>query len=87
MIVVVYCNICTKQKGKAIAKGCYVMLMASSKGNFVIRILDQQHSSWQGTVTWLATNKTKPFRSTMELILMVDDALRDDIDVKAAQPP
>jgi len=63
------------------------MLKASSNGSFVIRILDQQHSSWQGTVTWLSSNKTKAFRSTMELILMVDDALKDGVDGKVLQPP
>ena len=63
------------------------MLKATSGGSFVIRILDNQHSSWQGTVTWLDSNKTRPFRSTMELILMVDRALGDETEDKALQPP
>ena len=63
------------------------MLKASDNGSVVIRILDNQHSSWQGTVTWLSSNKTKPFRSTMELILMVDSALRDEHEDKVLQPP
>jgi len=63
------------------------MLRATGNGSFVIRILDNQHSSWQGTVTWLENNKTRPFRSTMELILMVDRALGDETEEKALQPP
>ena len=65
------------------------MLKATKNGSFVIRILDQQHSSWQGTVTWLSNEETRPFRSTMELIFMVDNALRDEdeTDEKVVEPP
>ena len=55
-----------------------IMLKATNNGSYLIRILDQQHSSWQGTVTWLSNNITKPFRSTMELILMIDEALDEE---------
>jgi len=58
------------------------MLSATRNGNFVIRILDQQHNSWQGTVTWLSNEETRPFRSIMELILMVDSALNREADEK-----
>ena len=54
------------------------MLQSTDNGSFVINILDQQHSSWQGTITWLADNKTKTFRSTMELLLLIDEALKGE---------
>ena len=64
------------------------MLMATRNGSFVVKILDQQYSSWQGTITWLSNNETKPFRSTMELLLMISDALKEgDEDMKAFKPP
>ena len=58
------------------------MLSATKNGNFVIRILDQQNNSWQGTVTWLSNEETRPFRNIMELILMVDSALNHEADEK-----
>ena len=43
---------------------------------FSVRILFRQNSSWQGTVSWLETNVEQPFRSALELILLMDGALR-----------
>ncbi len=42
---------------------------------FVIQILDQEHGTWQGRVTWADRNKTKYFRSALELIKLVEGAL------------
>lgn len=42
---------------------------------FAIRILFQQNASWQGSLTWLKENKEWRFRSTLELILLMDSIL------------
>jgi hypothetical protein len=39
---------------------------------FVVKILSQENATWQGTVTWVETNETQPFRSVLELIKMID---------------
>ena len=44
-------------------------------GSFVIRVQHRQNNSWQGRVTWLEENKTENFRSVLELIHLIDDAL------------
>jgi len=44
---------------------------------FVIRILFRQHTSWQGSVTWVETKGEQTFRSVLELILLMDSALND----------
>ena len=54
------------------------MLSATRKGTFILQILDQQNNSWQGTVTMIANNEKKTFRSLLELILLVNDALQSD---------
>ena len=41
-----------------------------------VRILFRRNATWQGTVTWLEGNETGNFRSVLELILLVDSALR-----------
>ena len=45
------------------------------KGTFVIKILNQSNSTWQGTVTWVEKAKTQNFRSALELIKIIDGAI------------
>lgn len=44
-------------------------------GTFELRILFRQHTSWQGSVTWVEENREQTFRSVLELILLIDGAL------------
>ncbi len=48
------------------------------KATFVVNILFRQHSSWQGTVLWCEKNKEISFRSVLELLLLMDSAVRGD---------
>ena len=51
-----------------------------SKGRlatFELQILFRQHSSWQGTVLWKEVQYRQSFRSVLELILLMDSALRE----------
>ena len=48
------------------------MLMSSEQGSFLVQILDRQHESWQGVITWLADGKKKTFRSLLEFITIVE---------------
>ena len=43
--------------------------------NFSVKVLFRQHSSWQGTITWLDKQYELPFRSVLELILLMGSAL------------
>ena len=51
------------------------MLKSTEKGTFLVQVLDQQHNSWQGTITWLADGKKKTFRSLLEFITIVGSEL------------
>lgn len=53
--------------------------MADSRktGTFIVNVLRQDNASWQGELTWADTNQKKNFRSTLELIKMMDEALSD----------
>ena len=42
---------------------------------FTIRILFRQNASWQGTITWLEGKQEQSFRSVLELIFLMDNAL------------
>ena len=44
---------------------------------FAVRILFRQNASWQGSVTWLEDGLEQSFRSVLELILLMDSALKE----------
>lgn len=45
---------------------------------FRLRILFRQNSTWQGTVQWLEGKRDTSFRSTLELLFLLDNALCPD---------
>lgn len=47
------------------------------RGTFAVRVIFRQNSSWQGSVTWLEQGIEESFRSALELLLMMDSALRE----------
>ena len=49
--------------------------ISSKLASFRIRILFRQNASWQGSVYWIEGNQEVFFRSVLELIVMMDDAL------------
>ena len=46
-----------------------------SKATFIVQVQFQQNATWQGTITWTDEKKVQKFRSTLELIKLMDDAL------------
>ena len=45
---------------------------------FTVRVLFRQNASWQGSVFWLEGGKEENFRSALELIFLMDSALRQE---------
>ncbi|MCD7947759.1 MAG: hypothetical protein LUG13_05615 [Oscillospiraceae bacterium] len=50
---------------------------AEKKKTFVVQVLNNQNGTLQGTVTWLDNNVTNSFRSTLELIKLLDSTVGD----------
>lgn len=49
---------------------------SSAKGQaFFIRIKFRQNNCWQGSIQWLEGQKTQSFRSLLEMILLINEAL------------
>ena len=46
---------------------------------FVIKVMNTQNATWQGTVTWTDGKRTEPFCSALELIKLIDSALEEEI--------
>lgn len=62
------------------------ILKQGDKGTFVVRVLFRQNATWQGVVNWVEGNKTQHFRSMLELIHLLEDALGTEAPVWEASP-
>ena len=47
------------------------------KQTFIVEIQDTQYVSWQGSIEWVQGQKKQAFRSTMELLRLIDSVTRD----------
>lgn len=47
-------------------------------GTFVIRVQYRQNATWQGQVTWAEGQETRSFRSALELLKLIDNALETE---------
>ena len=48
-----------------------LMYPKKSKDIFTVKVMYRQNNSWQGEMTWLRTNKTRFFRSALELVELI----------------
>ena len=46
-----------------------------NKGTFIIKVEECQRGTWQGKVVWADEETTEHFRSALELLQLVDEAL------------
>ena len=53
-----------------------LQLRSGVEATFEMQVIFRQHTSWQGTILWLEKNMEQSFRSVLELILLMDSALR-----------
>ena len=51
-------------------------LARGKAATFEMRVLFRQHASWQGELLWLEKDARQSFRSALELITLMDSALR-----------
>ena len=42
---------------------------------FATKVLFRQNASWQGSVSWIEGQREEPFRSVLELLLLIDSAI------------
>ena len=46
---------------------------------FLVKIKYRQNTSWQGTIQWLEGKQTRHFRSCLELVMLIEEALISDV--------
>ena len=49
--------------------------MKKHKGTFIVEVCCRENASWQGKVTWADKGRSQHFRSALELLKMMDQAL------------
>ena len=42
---------------------------------FILKILDRQNSTWQGSILWVEKQNEQYFRSALEMLKLIDVAL------------
>ena len=47
---------------------------------FIIDVKENRNRTWQGTVKWVQEQKQEAFRSTLELIRLLDSAIEMDAE-------
>ncbi len=52
------------------------------KGTFVVKIEFWQRGTWQGQVIWAEENRTERFRSALELIRLMDEAMASGAQIQ-----
>jgi hypothetical protein len=45
------------------------------QATFIVKVSFREHSTWQGTVTWVESQEESRFRSALELIRLIDSAV------------
>lgn len=48
------------------------------RSTFVVDVLFRQNATWQGTISWVDKKQTKRFRSSLELMKLIDEALETE---------
>ncbi len=45
------------------------------KNTFIVKIDNQQNNTWQGRIIWADENRTEHFRSMLEMLKLMDEAM------------
>ena len=53
-----------------------------NKGTFIVKVMNTQNSTWQGSLTWVEEQKTQNFRSALEMIKMIDGVLEGNTEIE-----
>ena len=64
-----------RQERRVIMKDEELLSQHGDLGTFLVHVQHRKNSSWQGRITWMDQNKTVYFRSALEMMKLVADAL------------
>lgn len=50
-------------------------MRSNQSGTFLVKIVNSQNATWQGSVTWVEEKKVQNFRSALELLKLIDGVI------------
>lgn len=53
--------------------------MQDGNETFIVKVMRNENSTWQGSITWADKSETKFFRSALELLHLMDSAIETDV--------
>lgn len=65
-------------KGTVMSPDKDLKINASEKPTFIVNVMYRQNASWQGTIKWVDTGVERSFRSTLEMLKLMDSAIGED---------
>lgn len=54
----------------------FLMQQSGTWATFFLHVQYRQNATWQGQIMWKERNKTLEFRSALELLVLLDNALK-----------
>ena len=59
---------------------------SKEKASFLVHVQFRQHATWQGTITWVNKGVTQQFRSVLEMIRLMTEAVESDNPERSGFP-
>ena len=57
----------------------------NKKGTFIVKIEYCQRGTWQGRVIWAEENRSERFRSALELVRLMDEAMASGAQIEVRE--
>lgn len=64
-----------RERVEKVARGENISQQKGTKGTFVVHVQYRQNATWQGEVLWVEKKDSQKFRSALELLKLMDNAL------------
>lgn len=64
-----------KELPKPVKDRDFLMNQSGTRATFLLHVQYRQNATWQGQIMWKEKNKSLEFRSTLELLVLLDNAL------------
>ena len=53
------------------------MVIVNRDNSFILKIKSTENDTWQGTIEWIEGRRSVPFRSGLELMMLIDSAIAE----------
>lgn len=76
----------TEGAGENIMSAAMESQISGEKATFIVQVQFRQNATWQGTIKWAEGKKQQHFRSTLEMIKLMDEVISCSMDDEEMYP-